>query len=73
MGIASSLRFSQCWVDGPLTASGAKLEICAEPAKETSAMYAITIGLEIAKSVLQVRAEDAAGRSSARRNCAVRR
>ena len=36
-------------------------------------MNAITIGLDIAKSVFQVHAEDAAGRSSSRSVCAARR
>jgi hypothetical protein len=50
---------SQCWVDGPLTASDAGVD----PATSNGdvLMQAITIGLDIAESVFQVHAEDTSG------------
>lgn len=55
---------SQCWVDGPLTASMCQTGVLfsKQPAKETVRMNAITIGLDIAKSVFQVHGEDASGK-----------
>src|SRR6266550_2902324 len=53
---------SQCWVDGPLTASEVpSWGRSQRPATETVPMKRITIGLDIAKSVFQVHGEDPSG------------
>jgi len=61
-GIRIASFRSQCWVDGPLTASNVpSWRFDVTPAERTVQMNASMIGLDISKSVFQVHGEDAAG------------